>query len=268
VKIPNRQDRRPPPKRTFDDQRGITLQTLIVTAVLVLLAVAAGVVIVAITDNSADDLEDQASDLEGKCALWEVHDVEAEARGIGGPSGSGGITSSKVGCFPACYFISPSVSPAGITIPSGNLNSVATIQAAEAELDAGDALFFSKETPEAFHILPARPVSFNQPPVLNLRKLPDESQPQRMVAAGQTMAELADLFSLTPNQINNLMHNRGNNGVVEAAFGFGVRFSASLYRVNDETEFSDDNHSVRYDTKLQTCQLFDTSTQRTVIPLQ
>jgi len=51
--------------RTAADSRGITLQTLIVTAVLVLLAVAAGVVIVAITGSSSDDLEDQASDLEG-----------------------------------------------------------------------------------------------------------------------------------------------------------------------------------------------------------
>lgn len=49
--------------RAVADSRGITLQTLIITAVLVLLAVAAGVVIVAITDNSSDDLEDQSSDL-------------------------------------------------------------------------------------------------------------------------------------------------------------------------------------------------------------
>jgi len=66
------------------DERGITLQTLIVTAVLVLMAVAAGVIIVAITDNSADDLEDQASDMDGRCQPWEIHDTELEAIGAGG----------------------------------------------------------------------------------------------------------------------------------------------------------------------------------------
>jgi len=47
------------------NSRGITLQTLIITAVLVLLAVAAGVVIAAITRSSQDDLEDTTADLEG-----------------------------------------------------------------------------------------------------------------------------------------------------------------------------------------------------------
>lgn len=42
------------------DERGITLQTLIVTAVLVLMAVAAGVVVVAITNNASDDLSEQS----------------------------------------------------------------------------------------------------------------------------------------------------------------------------------------------------------------
>lgn len=102
------------------DERGITLQTLIVTAVLVLMAVAAGVIIVAITDNSADDLEDQASDLDGRCQPWEIHDTELEAIGAGGGGdgkhlddsslvaddrepGEGGVTSSKVGCLAPCY---------------------------------------------------------------------------------------------------------------------------------------------------------------------
>ena len=101
------------------DERGITLQTLIVTAVLVLMAVAAGVIIVAITDNSADDLEDQASDIDGRCQPWEIHDTELEAIGAGGgkehlgegptgtvpgtSTGQGGVTSSKVGCLAPCY---------------------------------------------------------------------------------------------------------------------------------------------------------------------
>ncbi len=101
------------------DEQGITLQTLIVTAVLVLMAVAAGVIIVAITNSSSDDLEEQSQDLDAKCAPWELHDLELEANGAGGGSqftsgrfnpssdeskaGRGGITSTKVGCLPVCY---------------------------------------------------------------------------------------------------------------------------------------------------------------------
>jgi len=110
------------------DERGATLQTLIITAVLVLLAVAAGVVIVAITGNSADDLEGQASDLAGggSCQPWEIHDPQLAAAGVGGGEetslkwdnnpgsvmfveadwgrpGQGGVTSSRIGCLAPCY---------------------------------------------------------------------------------------------------------------------------------------------------------------------
>jgi len=112
------------------DERGITLQTLIITAVLVLLAVAAGVVIAAITGNSADDLEDQASDIEGRCLPWEIHDTQLAAAGLGGygdttpyvsvygylvPFGfltpdkisswhsRGKVMSSRLGCLAPCY---------------------------------------------------------------------------------------------------------------------------------------------------------------------
>jgi len=65
-------------------QRGFTLQTLIILAVLVLLAVVAGVVIVAITRSASDDLEEQSQDLEARCAPWEIHSPELEAAGAGG----------------------------------------------------------------------------------------------------------------------------------------------------------------------------------------
>jgi len=89
-------------------ERGATLQTLIITAVLVLLAVAAGVVIVAITGSSSDDLEDQASDIEGRCLPWEIHDPELEAAGLGGGDidageGGDGVASSRIGCLAPCY---------------------------------------------------------------------------------------------------------------------------------------------------------------------
>jgi len=70
--------------RPAKDERGITLQTLIVTAVLVLMAVAAGVIIAAITNSSSDDLEEQTQDIPEKCAPWELHQVDLEAIGAGG----------------------------------------------------------------------------------------------------------------------------------------------------------------------------------------
>ncbi len=105
-----------------EDERGITLQTLIVTAVLVLMAVATGVIVVAITSSASDDLEEQSPDLEARCAPWEIFDPELAAAGAGGGGeytsfifpdqanvqeaapGEGGVTSSKVGCLPVCYF--------------------------------------------------------------------------------------------------------------------------------------------------------------------
>ncbi len=119
-------------------QRGFTLQTLIILAVLMLLAVVAGVVIVAITRSASDDLEDQSQDLEARCAPWEIHSPELEAAGAGGggeffetlglngvvdPSitefmeGRGGVTSSKVGCLAPCY-----IKIAGFLPPGGAAN--------------------------------------------------------------------------------------------------------------------------------------------------
>jgi len=105
-----------------EDERGITLQTLIVTAVLVLMAVAAGVIVVAITNSASDDLEEQSPDLEARCAPWEIFDPELAAAGAGGGGkytsfifpdqanvheaapGKGGVSSSKVECLAVCYF--------------------------------------------------------------------------------------------------------------------------------------------------------------------
>ena len=84
-------------------EKGITLQTLIVTAVLVLMAGAAGVVIIAITNNSADNLEGQNSGLDSRCQPWEIFDPTLDAAGRGGPDGLGGITSSASGCRRVCY---------------------------------------------------------------------------------------------------------------------------------------------------------------------
>ena len=83
------------------DERGITLQTLIVTAVLVLMAGAAGVVIIAITNNANDNLEGQNSGIDSRCEPWEIFDPTLDAAGRGG--GEGGVGSSASGCVRVCY---------------------------------------------------------------------------------------------------------------------------------------------------------------------
>ena len=83
------------------DQQGITLQTLIVTAVLVLMAGAAGVVIIAITNNARDNLADQDTNIASRCEPWEVFDPTLSAAGRGG--GNEGIDSSAIGCIRVCY---------------------------------------------------------------------------------------------------------------------------------------------------------------------
>ena len=93
------------------DQRGITLQTLIVTAVLVLMAVAAGVVIVAITNNANEDLEDQTVNLGSVCELTEIYDPVLAAQNITPITGDGTtriegrpIEGSGAGCIPVCFW--------------------------------------------------------------------------------------------------------------------------------------------------------------------
>ena len=92
-------------QRLARDERGITLQTLIVTAVLVLVAVAAGVILVAISRSQESSLTDsgKSDPGEGTCEPWEIRDAELEAKGLGGPQGYGGIWSSAIGCVRVCY---------------------------------------------------------------------------------------------------------------------------------------------------------------------
>ena len=92
-------------QRLARDERGITLQTLIVTAVLVLVAVAAGVILVAISRSQESSLTDsgKSDPGEGTCEPWEINDIELKAKQLGGPQGYGGIWSSAVGCVRVCY---------------------------------------------------------------------------------------------------------------------------------------------------------------------
>ena len=92
-------------QRLARDERGITLQTLIVTAVLVTIAFVAAAIIISITTNQESNLEDQNRAETGvsTCEPWEIRDTELQAQGIGGPQGYGGIWSSAVGCLRVCY---------------------------------------------------------------------------------------------------------------------------------------------------------------------
>lgn len=89
----------------FSDERGITLQTLIVTAVLVAVAVGAGVIYVAVARGGSERLEDSGrSGSDAKCEPWEIRSTALEARGAGGPFGHKGVFSSNIGCFAPCYW--------------------------------------------------------------------------------------------------------------------------------------------------------------------
>ena len=150
---------RTPAKLRTADQRGITLQTLIVTAVLVLMAGAAGVVIIAITNNAQDNLEGQNSGIDSRCDPWEIFDPTLDAAGRGG--GQGGLDSSASGCVRVCYV---RFTPAAWTDPTdarifkidgtttdatANVNLTGTKAAATAELVHSRSSIFddSRTTP-------------------------------------------------------------------------------------------------------------------------
>ena len=86
------------------DQRGMTLQTLIIMAVLVVIATGVSVVLVGVTRGANDRLGDAGkASSEAKCEPWEIHDPNYESQGIGGTTGLGGVWSSGIGCIRVCY---------------------------------------------------------------------------------------------------------------------------------------------------------------------
>jgi len=87
------------------------------------MAVAAGVVIVAITNSSSDDLEEQSPDLESRCNGAEIYDpilasagVEGEVVGTfmrRGVVENVNEKGSAVGCIPVCFWIEPTMANGG-----------------------------------------------------------------------------------------------------------------------------------------------------------
>ena len=95
-------------KRQKLNESGITLQTLVITAVLVTVAVVASVLFWTIASDQSEALESSQSDTEGLCQPWEVYKTALAARGYGGTQGYGGVFSSSIGCMAVCYYSIPS----------------------------------------------------------------------------------------------------------------------------------------------------------------
>ena len=128
-----------PQKQT---ELGYTLQTLIVTAAIVLMAAVTAIVLWGVTRGTSDNAEEAGRigtearcspneirnpDLESKgrrgsnrilnheiaadrigcypvCGTWEYYDQGLAAASTGGPQGGGGAYSSDIGCFAPCYW--------------------------------------------------------------------------------------------------------------------------------------------------------------------
>ena len=86
------------------DQWGITLQTLIITSVVVILAIAVSFTLFAINAGSSEDLEAAGQTDAGgtSCAPNEIFDSNYKSQGLGGPQNVGGVESSEIGCRPHC----------------------------------------------------------------------------------------------------------------------------------------------------------------------
>ena len=121
---------RPSPEPRAADQRGITLQTLIVTAVLVAMSFVAAAIIIAITNTQEQNLEDssRANTTDANCEPWEIYDITRAAAGRGG--GFGGIGSSGEGCIRVCY----------IRTTTATNNIAATDDITDGETDAATSL--------------------------------------------------------------------------------------------------------------------------------
>ena len=91
------------PRKTPFSEQGITLQTLIITAVVVVIAIGVGLLFIALTSSSSEDLEDAGrTGQDAACAPNELLDAVYEQRGLGGPNSPDGVPTKAVGCKPYC----------------------------------------------------------------------------------------------------------------------------------------------------------------------
>ena len=89
------------PMHRGNDERGMALSTLIITAAMASLALVAGVVVISVTRSVSNDLADQAPSLKGNsCNVVEVYDIGVAAQGSRGSRE--GNEGSAVGCLPVC----------------------------------------------------------------------------------------------------------------------------------------------------------------------
>ena len=92
-----------PPPHTADE-RGITLQTIIITAVLVLMAVGAGVLILALANRSSDDFTGQTTNLGRDCNRVEILNPAYKQLEAMGANLDGRAEGSAYGCVPVCVW--------------------------------------------------------------------------------------------------------------------------------------------------------------------
>ena len=88
-------------------ERGYTMQTLIVTAVLVLVAVGGGVVILAVATSGTEDIEPHTR-TDSPCNEVEVFDSvkrEAGEAGNAGTADNPKVVGTNLGCIPVCFWI-------------------------------------------------------------------------------------------------------------------------------------------------------------------
>ena len=93
-----------PARRPARPEHGYTLQTLVISAILVLLAVGAGVLILALVNSAEEDVSDR-TDLtyDDRCNPVEAYDEDA-AVGFNAFNAGGKVVGTRIGCIPVCFW--------------------------------------------------------------------------------------------------------------------------------------------------------------------
>ena len=93
-----------PARRPARSEQGYTMQALIISAILVLLAVGAGVLILALVSGAEEDVDDQTRySYDDRCNPVEVYDNNA-AVGFNAFNANSKVAGSRPGCIPVCFW--------------------------------------------------------------------------------------------------------------------------------------------------------------------